>query len=176
MNEKVTTSLCSSSSPVLLSFVFIQRSRQNSLSAYSSGFNLARSYSSFDSIGPFLVLKSTSFHPVVCVAQSCRWPSSFLSDWTVMKERSPTLSCFLLSYDDRPPSVQTTTFDRPNFSLSFSSKGLSVMVSAVFPGLTQNASGMPSMSVNSPIWTIGFGLFSFEWPYWRRPFSSSDSK
>ena len=47
-----------------------------------------------------------------------------------MKERSPTLSCFLLSYDDRPPSVQTSTFDRPNFSLSFSSKGLSVVVSA----------------------------------------------
>ena len=45
-----------------------------------------------------------------------------------MKERSPTLSCFLLSYDDRPPSVQTTTFDRPNFSLSFSSKCLIVVV------------------------------------------------
>ena len=59
-------------------------------------FNLVRSYSSFDSIGPFLVLKSTGFHPVVWVDQSCRLPSSFLSNWTVMKERSLTLSCFLL--------------------------------------------------------------------------------
>lgn len=102
---------------------------------------------------------------LVSLKQSCKCPSSFSSYWTVIKERSPTLSCFLLSYDDKPPSVQTTTFDKPNSSLSFSSKGLSVVVSAVFPGLTQNACGIPSMSVNSPIWAIGFGLFSFEWPY-----------
>ena len=36
-------------------------------------------------------------------------------------------------------SVHTTTFDMPNFSRSLSSSGLRVVVSAVLPGLMQNA-------------------------------------
>ena len=72
LEREGTISLCYSSSPVLLSLAFIQRFRQQkSLSANSSGFNWGRSYSSFDSIGLFLVLKSTGFHSVVC-KRNCR--------------------------------------------------------------------------------------------------------
>ena len=93
-----------------------------------------------------------------------------------MNERSPTLSFFRFSYEDRPPSVHTTSFDRPNFSFSFSSRGLSVTVSAVFPGSMHIASGKPSRSMNRPICTTGSGRPSLQRPYRTRPPSSSHSK
>ena len=171
-------SLCSSSSPVLLSLVFIHRSRQKRRSAHSPGSSSVKSYSSSESLGlsSLFLSKMTSRHPSVSNAQSRRCPFSFLSDWTVMKALSPTWSFNLFSYDARPPSVHTTTFDMPNFSRSLSSRGLRVVVSAVSPGLMQNARGMPSLSVNSPIWTIGLGRLSLECPYCLRPRSSSVSK
>ena len=56
-----------------------------------------------------------------------------------MKAISPMWTLSLVSYDASPPSVHTTTFDIPNFSRSVFSSGLSVVVSAVLPGLMQNA-------------------------------------
>ena len=93
-----------------------------------------------------------------------------------MNALSPTASFLLFSYDDSPQSVHTTSLLMPKSSFSFRSRGFSVTCSLVFPGLMQNASGIPSMSVNSPICTIGLGLCSFECPYCRSPLSSSLSK
>ena len=36
--------------------------------------------------------------------------------------------------------------------------------------------GIPFRSRNLPIWTTGFGRFSFDFPYIRNPSSSSASK
>ena len=72
LEREGTISLWYSSFPVLLSLSFIQRFRQQKiLLANSSGFNWGWSYSSFDSIGLFLVLKSTGFHSVIC-KRKCR--------------------------------------------------------------------------------------------------------
>ena len=41
------------------------------------------------------------------------------------------------------------------------------------PGKTTKASGMPSMSMNMPICTMGLGRFSFDLPRLRSPATSS---
>ena len=98
---------------------------------------------------------SGRFAPAVLSLPLYRWANRSLpftkSRATTPPEVHPTASFFLFSYDDRPASVHTITLDNPNFSLSISSIGLSVVVSALLPGSMHIARGKPSLSTKSPI-------------------------
>ena len=69
----------------------------------------------------------------------------------VIKALSSLLLNFLLSVEASPASVHTINFDSSKSFKIFSSVGVRVPCSLVFPGDILNARGIPSPSINNPI-------------------------
>ena len=83
--------------------------------------------------------------------------------------------------------VASEFLERPSYQLHDVYRALDVLgaecdmiqaevCSFAFPGKRENARGIPSPSMKSPIWMIGFGLCSFPFPYFLLPSSCSISK
>ena len=115
---------------------------------------------------PFLsVSKPSSFQPVDSRHHSFKCFFSFFIDCVVIKALPSLLLNFRLSAEESPASVQTMNFACSKSFMICSSKGMRVCCSLLLPGWIENARGMPSPSINSPISTIGFGRCSLEGPY-----------
>ena len=118
----------------------------------------------------------SSSHPVGSRHHSFNSFLSFLMDCVVMKLRSPKLLNRRFASDESPASVHTTNLDNSKSRMICSSRGFREACSFWLPGLMQNARGMPDLSMNNPIWTIGLGRCSLLGPYCFRPDSCSNSK
>ena len=81
-----------------------------------------------------------------------------------------------LAVEESPESVHTMKSEASKSLIIFFSNGVMEGCSFWFPSKTEKERGMPSASINSPIWTIGLGLCSFETPYFRKLSSCSISK
>ena len=120
----------------------------------------------------FLRLPSQRYHPCGDRAHSFNSLLSFLMGLVTMNARSFMLLNFRLAFDASPASVHTMNLDIPYSDRIRCSMGLSVFCSLVLPGSIQTPRGIPSLSMNSPISTIGSGLFSLLLPNLRSPSSS----
>ena len=125
----------------------------------------------------FLMRISKYLYTIRAIKQIMKWALILSSPWryaghrlqgwyrrhktrhTFLPARSPLSLKQRFSVEERPASVQTTNREREKSESSFFSSGLKVTCSFVFPGLMQKARGIPSLSMNGPIWTMGLGLF-----------------
>ena len=75
----------------------------------------------------------------------------------------------LMDAEPSPASAQYMIFLFFNCLINLVSNSLTVFCSFVFPGYNPIERGIPFLSINSPISTIGLGLCSLEGPYFLKP-------
>ena len=124
----------------------------------------------------YLVSLPSNCQPLESRHHSFNSLPSFLIDCVVIKLLSPKLLNLRLASDDRPASVHMTNLESSKSFIICFSRGLSESCSFCAPGLMQKARGIPDLSINRPICTIGLGRCSLLTPYCLSPDSCSNSK
>lgn len=102
-------------------------------------------------INLYFLLLPGRYHPSSSRQKSCKNPFNFLMDCVVTNPLPWILLNFLLAVEERPASVHTIKSDASKSLIIFCSRGDMEGCSFWLPSKTENASGMPSASINMPI-------------------------